>query len=111
MKNAANGQLSTNVVAPNNVEPGCIKTRSSRMSGDSAPVKNLIDRASGSSASEPEDIFSYFVAGKTICVILGYNAAATSERTRASLEEYFDSFEMSADDVDGMRPASCNDDI
>src|SRR5204862_5985822 len=84
---------------------------SSRLSGESMVVKNLIDRASGSSASDPEDSFSYLVAGRTIRAIFGYNAAATSERTRESLEEYFESFEMSADEVEGMRPASCNAEV
>lgn len=108
VKNAANGALSINDVALNNVEPGCMNTRSSRSSEASVDEKNLIVFASGSRASDPEDNFSYFIAGRTIRATFGYNAAAISERTRDSFDEYFDSRVMSVAEVDGMRPASCS---
>ena len=88
-----------------------MNTRSSRLSGVSAAVKNLIARASGSNASDPEESFSYFVAGKTIRAILGYNAAAIRERTRESLLENLDNIEIASGDVEEMRPASCKADI
>lgn len=88
-----------------------MNTRSSRLSGVSAAVKNLIARASGSRASDPEESFSYFVAGRTIRAILGYKAAATREQTKESSEENLDNFEMSAADVEGVRPASCSAEI
>ena len=75
---------------------------------DSDEVKNLISLASGSSASDPDESFSYFVAGKTIREILGYNADATRLRMRDSLDEYFERLETSLGDVDGIRPASCS---
>jgi hypothetical protein len=111
VKKAANGDVSINEVALNNVEPGCMKTRSSRSSEVSVEEKNLIVLASGSRARDPEESFSYFVAGRTIRAILGYNAAPTRERTRDSSVEYFDSLVISVDDVDGMRPASCSAEI
>lgn len=71
MKNATNRELSTNEFALNNVDEGWIKTLSSRSFEVSDAVKNLIARASGSSARDPEESFSYFVAGRTIRAMFG----------------------------------------
>jgi hypothetical protein len=85
-----------------------MKTLSSRSFEVSDTVKNLIARASGSIARDPDDSFSYLVAGRTMRAIFGYSADATSERTKASLVEYADRVNMSAGEVPEIRPASYN---
>jgi hypothetical protein len=84
-----------------------MKTRSSRLSGVSEAVKSLMALASGSRASEPDESFSYFVAGMTIRAVLGYRADATKARTRGSFDDDLEDFAMSVGDVDGISPASC----
>jgi hypothetical protein len=84
-----------------------MKTRSSRFSGVSEAVKSLMALASGSRAREPDESFSYFVAGIIIRAMLGYRADATKARTRESFDDDLDDFAMSVDDVDGISPASC----
>jgi len=71
LKKATKRELSINELALNNVEEGWIKTLSSCSFEVSDTVKNFIARASGSRARDPEDSFSYFVAGRTMRAIFG----------------------------------------